>query len=173
MGQIKLPSGRQKQPGHWARGLTTWFRDSSGASAAEFGLILPVLMLIFFAVIEFGILLNSYIELANGAASGARQASLNRGSTTPYSSTISAIDAGAPNLSKSGITVTISVNGTPCSSDSNAATKTTPANTCQTAYSTAQGAEAVVSTTYPCNLRIMWITFPSCTLSSSSSQIVE
>ena len=176
MGRVKHQSGSQKRPGVWRRGLTIrarWLSESSGASAAEFGLLLPALALIFFAIFEFGIFVNSYIELADAVASGARQASLNRGSTTPYSTTIAAVNAGAPNLAKSSITVTINVNGTPCTSDSNVATKTTGANACQTAYSTAQNSEAAVSATYPCNLQVLWITFPNCTISSSASQIVE
>ena len=147
--------------------------NDSGASAVEFAFILPLLMLLFFMIVKCGYFFNNYVELANGVASGARQASVNRGSTTPYSTTIAAVDAGAPNLIASNITISITVNGTPCTSDTNAATKTTAANTCQTAFSTAEGTEAVVTATYPCNLNVLWITISGCTMSSSASQLVE
>jgi Flp pilus assembly protein TadG len=146
-----------------------WLAESAGASAVEFALILPVFLLVIFAIIGLGIFLNGYAELANGAATGARQASVNRGSTTPYSSTISAVKAGAPNLTSSKITISITVNGTACTSDTGPGTT----NVCQTAYSNSEGAEAVVSATYPCNFSVLWITFPGCTMSSSSSQIIE
>src|SRR5262245_10424216 len=47
-------------------------RRSGGQSLAEFALIAPVLVLILFGIVEFGILLNVYIGMTNSAREAAR-----------------------------------------------------------------------------------------------------
>lgn len=47
-------------------------RSESGASAVEFALLLPVLMIILFGVIEFGIALYRQSVLTNASREGAR-----------------------------------------------------------------------------------------------------
>ncbi len=51
-------------------------RRDRGAAAVEFGLILPIMMLIVFATIDFGRLLNARIELTQAAREGARMAAV-------------------------------------------------------------------------------------------------
>src|SRR5208282_526862 len=69
-GRLKAPTVR----GRRSAVRVKWLKDCSGAAASEFALILPVMLLIFFAIIQFGLTLNNYIELTNAAVSGARQA---------------------------------------------------------------------------------------------------
>lgn len=47
-----------------------------GAAAVEFGLIVPIMMLIVFATIDFGRLLNDRIALTQAAREGARTAAV-------------------------------------------------------------------------------------------------
>ncbi len=47
-------------------------RSESGASAVEFALLLPVLMMILFGIIEFGIALYQQAVLTNASREGAR-----------------------------------------------------------------------------------------------------
>jgi len=128
-------------------------------------MVLPVLCLIFFGIIQFGITLNHYIELANGVAAGAHQLSLGRNSTTPYSSTITAIDNASVNLTASKMTVTVYVNSTTsCSTDA----------TCEADYPSTGGAgSSTVTVTYPCDLNIFKIIWSSCTLTSTSTDIIQ
>ena len=49
-------------------------RSESGASAVEFALLLPVLMLILFGIIEFGLALYQQAILTNASREGARLA---------------------------------------------------------------------------------------------------
>ena len=44
----------------------------------EFALVLPVLCLLLFAVIQFGILFNNYITLTDAVRAGARKAAVSR-----------------------------------------------------------------------------------------------
>ena len=47
-------------------------RSESGASAVEFALLLPVLMMILFGIIEFGMALYRQAILTNASREGAR-----------------------------------------------------------------------------------------------------
>lgn len=47
-------------------------RSESGASAVEFALLLPVLMMILFGIIEFGLALHRQAILTNASREGAR-----------------------------------------------------------------------------------------------------
>jgi len=129
-------------------------------------MVLPVLCLLLFAIIQFGLTLNNYIELANGVSAGARQLSISRGAGAPYSSTVTAIDNASPNLQSSKISITVSVNGTACTTDAS----------CITEFGLNGGnggGQALVTTTYPCNLNVMQIKVTSCKLSSSASEIIQ
>jgi Flp pilus assembly pilin Flp len=49
-------------------------RDQEGAAAVEFALLLPLLVLLLFGMIEFGLAFNTRIQATNAAREGARQA---------------------------------------------------------------------------------------------------
>lgn len=143
--------------------------NERGSTAVEFALVLPVLAVLMFGIIQFGITLNNYVELASGVSAGARQLSISRGSATPGSSAITAIDNAAPNLSSSKLTITMLVGTTTCDKTNSA--------TCISAFSAGSGnpcgCSAVVTATYPCDLNVMHIKFTSCTLTSSAQELVQ
>jgi Flp pilus assembly protein TadG len=148
------------------RDVRTLLRDHSGAQAVEFALIAPLLLMLIMGIIQFSITLNNYIELTEAVRTGARNLAISRAmaSATPYTTTVSNIDSSAGNLTAGSISVTLSVNGTACTTDSG----------CTTALSTAAGETASVTATYPCNLTVMGVNFlPSCTLQSQTSDLVE
>jgi Flp pilus assembly protein TadG len=139
------------------------FRSRDGVSAIEFAIILPVLLTILLGIFQFGTAMNDYLVLTNAAAKGALTLALSRGTTTPYTTTTSAINAAAPNLDATKITTTVTVNGSACSTDSACLTNLLAGKT------------ASVRTTYPCNLVIMGRNYaPSgCTLSAQTAQMVQ
>jgi Flp pilus assembly protein TadG len=47
-------------------------KNEKGQSIVEFALLLPILILIIMAIIEFGLLLNTYLALNNASREGAR-----------------------------------------------------------------------------------------------------
>ena len=49
-------------------------RDQDGAAAVEFALLLPLLVLLLFGIIEFGLAFNTRIQATNAAREGARMA---------------------------------------------------------------------------------------------------
>ena len=51
-------------------------KNEKGASAVEFALILPILIILVFGIVEFGIAFNNYIALTHAAREGARIAAV-------------------------------------------------------------------------------------------------
>ncbi len=139
-------------------------KDRGGATAIEFAFVAPLLLLMIVGAAQFGITLNNYIELTEAVSSGARTLSVSRGSTAPYSTTVTQMQSSASALASKNLKITITVNGTACTSDS----------TCSTALTSAAGQPAAVAATYPCKLVVMGHDFaPNCTLSSTTTERVE
>ena len=59
------------------------FKSEQGQSLTEFALALPVLALLLFAVIQFGIAFNNYVTLTDATRAGARKAAVGRQSVSP------------------------------------------------------------------------------------------
>lgn len=141
------------------------WRDRHGAVLVEFSLLAPVLLLLVLGIAQFGLTLNQYIMLWNGVGLGATQFAISGGaSSTPYSTTVNLIESAAPSLDSADLTITLSVNGTACTSDA----------ACQSALQTNAGNPAEVSATYPCSLTVMGIDFfPNCTLTAQITELVQ
>lgn len=129
-------------------------------------MVAPVLLFILLGIIQCGLTLNNYLVLTEGVSTGARQLAIGRAISTPYTSTTSAITSAMPNLSAASVTIATWVNGTACDTDASCATALTNTG--------GGGGAATVTATYPCDLNIMGIDFaPNCTLSSTTSDLVE
>jgi Flp pilus assembly protein TadG len=137
-------------------------RDTCGAAAVELALTLPVFLTLAIGTLKFGVAMSQYLTLNNAAAQGAMSFALSRGTSTPYTTTTTAITNAAPNLASGSLTKTLKVNGTACTTDT----------ACQTAL--VAGATASVTVSYPCDLSVLGVNFKSsCTLSSTAAQMVQ
>jgi Flp pilus assembly protein TadG len=87
-------------------------RDEQGQTATEFALVLPVLALLLFGVIQFGILFNNYVTLTDAVRAGARKAAVSRQASDPPGDAEAAVRAAADTLDQSKLTVNVSP-GTP------------------------------------------------------------
>jgi Flp pilus assembly protein TadG len=120
-------------------------KDHTGSVLVEFTLVLPVLLFLILGLAQFGLIFYNYILVTNAAVTGARQLSISRLDTTAYTDTVSAINSATTNLS--GLTITMSVNGATCSTNS----------TCQTDLQNAYTAAAIppqpvsVTVSYTCS----------------------
>lgn len=92
-------------------------KNQRGGAAVEFALVLPILLALLFGTVQFGWLVNNYVTLTNAASLGARLLASERGYATPYTDTQQAILNSTASL-KSALTITMSVGGSTCSSDS-------------------------------------------------------
>lgn len=162
-----MASMQGKSLGRWLEAA----KQSDGASAVEFALVLPVLLTILFSILKFGITLNADLQLTDGVRAAARQFSMSRSSASPYTLATTALKNATPNLTYASVggaggatSPTFTVNGTACSTDAG----------CATALSSAMGGTSSLTATYPCNLNIMGLNLaPNCTLTASTSDLVE
>lgn len=95
-------------------------KNQRGGTAVEFALVLPVLLALLFGTVQFGWLVNNYLTLTNAASLGARLLASERGYASPYTDTQQAILNSTASL-KSALTISMSVGGSTCSSDSTCA----------------------------------------------------
>jgi len=112
------------------------------------------------------------VMMTNAVGVGAMQFAVSRGdvpvtgppASGPYSDTVNAVKAAATTLTPASLTITLSVNGTACTTDT----------ACATALTNNVGKPAQVSATYPCNLQVMWYNFaPTCNLTFQVTERVQ
>ena len=87
-----------------ARTITT---DESGQTMTEFAIILPVLVVLLFGIIQFGILFNNYVTLTDAVRAGAREGAVSRNDADPTGATATAVRASASDLNQSNLAVTV------------------------------------------------------------------
>lgn len=78
-------------------------RNEKGQSLVEFAILLPVLLLLIMGILEFGLMLNSYLTINNSAREGARLGIVS-GSNSEISNLITNI---SPNLDSQNLHVSI------------------------------------------------------------------
>jgi hypothetical protein len=145
------------------RPIISLVRCRRGVVALEFVLVAPVLLLLLFGILYFGIALNNHLVLTAAAEQGAQTLSFGRGTSSPYSTAETAINSAAANLNTSEITPSVKIGSSSCSGDSACSTLLTA------------GAVATVALTYPCDLTFLGYSFGGspCTLSAQSAAIVQ
>lgn len=87
---------------------STHLRSDDGASALEFALVMPLLVILVFGIIQFGFLFNQWQQLEHAAREGARWASLRN----PTGDVIAVTSAAAPDLGLGPGSVTVSADPT-------------------------------------------------------------
>jgi Flp pilus assembly protein TadG len=143
----------------------------NGIAAIEFALIAPVFLFLLLGLVQFGLALGNYVMLTNAVSVGAMQFAISRSDTTPYTDTVSAIKAAAPILTPANLTITLSVNGTACATDS-------ACSTALTAAAPSSGGSlqpAAVTATYPCGSMLAGFNFwaSTCQLTSTMTEGVQ
>ena len=58
-------------------------RDQRGQTVTEFALVLPLLMLVLLAIMQFGVLFRDYLAVVDAVRAGARVGVVSRTSTSP------------------------------------------------------------------------------------------
>jgi len=80
-------------------------KSEKGASAVEFALILPILIILVFGIVKFGIAYNNYIALTHAAREGARLAAVNMDEIEGIAWFENRIKESAPSVSIESITL--------------------------------------------------------------------
>jgi Flp pilus assembly protein TadG len=156
---------RHAAPRAVAAGGRALSAPARGIVSVEFAVLASVFLLVLVGIFQFGLTINNYMTLNSAAYQGAQTLALSRGTSTPYTKATSAINTAATNLTTSSLTVTLSVGGSTCNSDSG----------CQTLLSSGSGSTALVQISYPCNLTVMGTNFggTNCKISTQSGQVVQ
>jgi Flp pilus assembly protein TadG len=81
---------------------------------AEFALVLPLLAVLLFGVIQFGIVFNNYLDLTDAVRAGARKAAVSRNTSDPSGPAgvaTQAVENSAGDLALTDSNVTVQTNG--------------------------------------------------------------
>ena len=126
-------------------------RDERGQTMTEFALVLPILVLLLFAVVQFGIVFHNYITITDAARVGARKGAVALyGTTSPASAAEAAARASADNLDQGDLTVAVSASP-----------------------SWQKGSDITVTASYPYEISLLGIAVQSGDLTSSTTERIE
>jgi Flp pilus assembly protein TadG len=81
--------------------------NENGQTVAEFALMLPLLMIILLAIIQFGILFKNYLDLTDAVRAGSRRAVVMRIDPGRVQKTKDAVKRAAPDLGLSDDDITV------------------------------------------------------------------
>jgi Flp pilus assembly protein TadG len=123
-------------------------KSQEGQSLTEFALALPLLALLLFSVIQFGIVFNNYVTLTDATRAGARKGAVGRQLSNPAGATTTAVRNSASNLKQSDLSVTVT-------------------------SSWLSGSDVSVTAKYPYKISLLGMVVKSGWLSSSTTERVE
>jgi len=122
-------------------------RDDNGQTMVEFILVLPVLLIVLFGIVQFGITFKDYVTLTDAVRAGARTAAVSRNSADPTADTIARVKS---------------------------ASDLTPVNVAVTVTSTwVHGDDVVVTGKYPYSISLFGVVVASGQLSTTTTERVE
>jgi len=114
----------------------------------EFALVLPLLALLLFGVIQFGIVFHQYVTITDAVRAGARQGAVGRHVSSPAATVEDRVRDSAADLDQSKLNVTVSSPWT-------------------------QGSDVTVTATYPYNISLLGVVVKSGNLTSTTTERVE
>jgi len=123
-------------------------RAQNGQTMAEFALVLPLLALLLFGVIQFGIAFNNYITLTDAVRAGARKAAVARHEQDPEGTVIVQVRAAATDLDPNKLGVEVESSWQP-------------------------GEEARVRASYPYSINLLGLVVKNGDLTSETTERVE
>jgi Flp pilus assembly protein TadG len=114
----------------------------------EFVIVLPILLLLLLAILQFGVVFNNYVTLTDAVRAGARQAAVGRSVADPTGAAVSRARASAADLDQSKLGVTVT-------------------------STWAQGADVTVTGSYPYSISLLGMVVSSGTLTAKTTERVE
>jgi Flp pilus assembly protein TadG len=125
-------------------------RSERGQAMTELALILPVLALLLFGILQFGIVFHQYITVTDAVRAGARKAVVSRHDGSPAATAEAAVRRSADGLDAAKLTVSVSA---PAGWDS--------------------GDDVKVCATYPYTIDLVGMVFKTGNLSSCTTERIE
>jgi len=124
-------------------------RSERGQTMVEFALVAPLLLVIVFAVIQFGILYNNYVTITDAARVGARKAAVSRLAASPTGAAVAAARGSASALDQAKLGVSVAASGWE------------------------HGEDVTVEATYPYTINLLGWVVASGSLKSATTERVE
>jgi Flp pilus assembly protein TadG len=123
-------------------------KSQRGQTMTEFALVLPLLVLLLFGVIQFGIAFNNYITLTDAVRAGARKGSVARHMTNPEAAVEAQVQAAATDLKPGELDIIVT-------------------------SSWEHGEDVTVTATYPYSISLLGLVVKSGELESKATERVE
>ena len=114
----------------------------------EFALVMPLLALLLFGIIQFGIVFHQYVTLTDAVRAGARQGAVGRHVASPSTAVVDRVRSSAADLDQSKLGVTVN----------------SPWE---------QGSDVTVQATYPYSISLLGLVVKSGNLTSTTTERVE
>lgn len=127
-------------------------KGEAGQAMVEFALVVPILLTVVFAAIEFGDAYWKYQQLSAAVSEGARKAIVSRNASDKSGTVTTAIRNAAPNLNSSSISVSMNPSGS---------------------STWTAGSNIAVTATYPETISIVGIPVSSFNLTNTRSMRIE
>jgi Flp pilus assembly protein TadG len=124
-------------------------RSEQGQTMAEFAVVLPILLLLVFAVAQFGITFNNYVTLTDAVRTGARVAAVSRQDPTRVSDT-------QQKVIQAGVGLNL-----------------TPGQVSVSSLTWQHGDDVQVTATYPYSISLFGVVVKSGNLTSTTTERVE
>jgi Flp pilus assembly protein TadG len=176
-GAGRAPAGTIPLSHGWGRRL---WRDRRGSVIVEFAILAPLLLLLLFGVMIFGVTLNQYATLWNAVGASAFQFAIaGSSSSQPVTLAWNALAGAAPVPTftngascSSGLCLSLYVNGNACATDINSLSAAEAADAAGDCTLTKNVPAAAVAT-YPCTLQVLQFNFyPNCQLQAQVTELV-
>jgi Flp pilus assembly protein TadG len=108
-----------------------------GQTTSEFALVVPVLLVLLFAIIQFGIVFNNYVALTDAARAASRKGAVSRSASDPKGACEAAGYAAGANLKNPGTDFVL---------------------TCTPSAGWAAGSDVTVTASYPYDISLLgWV----------------
>jgi Flp pilus assembly protein TadG len=133
-------------------------RREDGQAMTELALVLPVFVVLLFAIIQFGIAFNNYLTLTDATRAGARKAAVSRFIGDNGASAVAAVKTSASGLDQATLAPGISVTST---------------NASGAADWTTSGDVVTVTATYPYTINLFGFSVTSGSLTSTTKERLE
>jgi Flp pilus assembly protein TadG len=133
-------------------------KSSDGQTMVEFALVLPLLAVLLFGIIQFGIVFNNYLDLTDATRAGARKAAVSRNTSDPSGPAGVATQAvinSAGDLTLTPANVSVQTNGA------------------DGVNAWGAGDDVTVTATYPFKIDLFGFVFASGNLHSKTTERVE
>jgi hypothetical protein len=124
------------------------FHSERGQSMTEFALVLPLMVVLLFGIIQFGITFNNYITLTDAVRAGARKGAVSRHEQDPVGVTVDQVRRAATDLKPADLQVSVESSWT-------------------------SGDEVRVSASYPYAIKVLGVTIKAGRMTSTTTERVN